>query len=355
MEGVEAGNWGHDGTEHMRLPMGCSGLFIAGSGRCYIAGRLLSSFLIWRYIALHARSVVRRLSSSPLMCLQAPSPLLGLPTELRLQIYEAVVDLPVDCQVARRNRNKPPVQAAPALPIPWLSLMLVCKTITEELRHLHTSTYELELDNLDKRYRRRRIADEVTWRRISCPPSRVRTLQANLVLHIGTKFWGCGGPCAILSELYQVLNCFIHNGPSLIRATPLVNHIHLSTLIIEVSLKDPDPDPEPYDYDVDEVKKDQRYDLERYISQVVDRGLLFGAVGKIVCRWAEGELDADSEVTEWEVSFKEIGDMTEWEQYDFGWGVSGSSSLAASQSDVDGGTKLSQAHTSIPDLLAGGM
>ncbi|KAF7351219.1 hypothetical protein MSAN_01553000 [Mycena sanguinolenta] len=136
------------------------------------------------------------------MCSQAPSLFLGLPTELRLRIYEAVFDSPLDCQVTRRIRNKPPAHTVPALPVPWLRLMLVCKAITEELRHLHTSrntTYELEIDNLDKRHR---IADEVTWRRIPCPPSSIRTLQANLTLHVGTTFWGDGGPMPLLSELY---------------------------------------------------------------------------------------------------------------------------------------------------------
>ncbi|KAF7351181.1 hypothetical protein MSAN_01549000 [Mycena sanguinolenta] len=168
------------------------------------------------------------------MCLQSPSLLLGLPTELRLQIYDGVVHLPIDCQVAGRPSSKlqQPALPAPVLSISWLSLMLVCKTITEELRDYllasGNTTYELDIDTLDKRHI---IADTVTWRQIPCPPRSVRRLQANLVLHFRTRFWGDGGPAPILSQLYQVLNRFIHNGPLLARQTPLVNHIHLDTLI----------------------------------------------------------------------------------------------------------------------------
>ncbi|KAJ6488006.1 hypothetical protein C8R45DRAFT_1213964 [Mycena sanguinolenta] len=270
------------------------------------------------------------------MCLQAPSLFLGLPTELRLQIYDGVVHLPLDCQVARRIRGQPPAQAAPALPIPWLSLMLVCKTITEELRHLKASedtTYELDIDLDNSAYGS--IAKTVTWRRIPCPPSSVRTLQANVALHFGTYFWGDGGPTPILSQLYQVLNCFIHNGPLLVRGNPLLKCIRLSTLIVQVSVRGPDPEERrvqrhsPYRKAiVDKQKKRHRRELEKYISEVVQRGLLSGAVDKIVCRWAAGEFDDDDKVTEWEVSKQEIGDMSEWNRYDFEWGVPGSSSLA---------------------------
>ncbi|KAJ6487941.1 hypothetical protein C8R45DRAFT_1213922 [Mycena sanguinolenta] len=279
------------------------------------------------------------------MCLQPPSLFLGLPTELRLQIYDGVVHLPLE--VPRRIHKQPPGQAAPPLPIPWLSLMLVCKTMAEELRHhLYTSgntTYELEINNLQGKHRS--IAGEVTWQRIPCPPSSVRTLQATLVLHFVTMFWGCGGPNAILSQLYQVLNRFIHNGPLIVRGNPLPKHIHLSTLIVQICVTDPDPEErraqgrQPYDQaKVENVKRGHRRQLEKYISEVVERGLLFGAVDKIVCRWAEGEFDDDEKVTEWEVSFEEIGDMAEWELHDFGWGVPGSSSLAEqpSQGNTEG-------------------
>lgn len=78
--------------------------------------------------------------------------------------------------------------------------------------------------------------------------------------------------------------------------------------------------------------------LQRYISVVVERGVLSGAVDKIVCRSA----DDDGDVIKWDVRRKPIGDMTEWNRYRFDWGVPGSSSLEASgvllpsQSDAPG-------------------
>jgi hypothetical protein len=114
--------------------------------------------------------------------------------------------------------------------------MLVCKLIAKELHHhVHreasgNTTYELEVDNLTSS-QGRVIANEVTWRQIPCPPSRVRTLHAELTLSLMTGLWGCGGPMPILSQLYQVLNSFIHRGPFLARKSPLGRHIRLDTLI----------------------------------------------------------------------------------------------------------------------------
>ncbi|KAF7351188.1 hypothetical protein MSAN_01549800 [Mycena sanguinolenta] len=279
---------------------------------------------------------------------QSPSSfMLNFPSELRLQIYDAVVDLSLDCRVARRERKAFTMQPTPnrdtisaSLSIPWLNLALVCKTIANELQH-HVQTsgntaYQLEIDNLESQYS---IAQTVTWLRIPCPPSNASVLQADLVFDLKTRFWGAGGPNPILSELYQVLNCFIHNGPLLVRRSPLAKHIHLDTLILQIRVIEPDPEEQrakgraPYSQaTIMELEKWLCGDLKRYIALVVDRGLLFGAVDKILCRWPD-----QSEATEWEVSLQPIGDMTEWNTYDFAWGVPGSSSLLElnqSQSDV---------------------
>ncbi|KAJ7266979.1 hypothetical protein B0H12DRAFT_1216752 [Mycena haematopus] len=274
------------------------------------------------------------------------SSILNLPSELRLQIYDAVVDLPLDCKVVRwksPERFKTAQTTTSAClsgSIPWLSLVLVCKTIANELQHhIHTSgnaAYELEVDNLQSQ---RSIADEATWRRIPCPPSSVRTLQADLVFNLKTRFWGAGGPNPILSEMYQVLNCFIHNGPLLVRGSPLANHLHLETLILQIRVIEPDPEVRraegrvPYTRaTVMELKKWLYGDLKKYISMVVDRGLLFGAVEKILCRAAD---DDSASVAQWDISRRTVGNMTEWNTYDFNWGVPGSSSLEQDQSQSD--------------------
>ncbi|KAJ7266978.1 hypothetical protein B0H12DRAFT_1230088 [Mycena haematopus] len=289
------------------------------------------------------------------MASQSPSLMLDLPSELRLQIYDAVVDLPLDCKVVRRKKPKTfetaqtNITKSTCLSIPWLSLVLACKTIANELQHhVYTSgnvTYELEVDNLQSP---RSIAHEVTWRRIPCLPSSVRTLQADLVFDWKTRFWGSGGPNSILSELYQVLNCFIHNGPLLVRRSPLVQHLHLETLILQIRVIEPDPEVrraegrEPYTRTTVMILKKWLYvDLKQYISMVVDRGLLFGAVDKILCRAADDDNDDQSGddsacIGQWDISHQTVGDMTEWNTYDFTWGVPGSSSLQLDESQSDG-------------------
>ncbi|KAF8138075.1 hypothetical protein K438DRAFT_725573 [Mycena galopus ATCC 62051] len=262
--------------------------------------------------------------------------LLGLPTELRLKIYDDVVDLPLDCKVDRR---KPRTETAPppdntgvsptrqCLCIPWLDLLLVCKTIANELQHhVRTSgntTYKLEVDNPRTYYNLSNTA--VTWRRIPCPPSSVRTLEAKLAFTSDPRFWGGGGPLGILSALYQVLNCFIHNGPVLSRGSPLCEHLHLNMLVVQLCVIKPDPETQLAQAAVLQRKKWLRRNLKQYIFQVVHRGVLFGAVDKIV--YQSEDDNGDDEVTEWDVYQKTIGDMTEWNRYNLAWGVPGSSSL----------------------------
>ncbi|KAJ7716095.1 hypothetical protein B0H14DRAFT_646278 [Mycena olivaceomarginata] len=222
------------------------------------------------------------------------------------------------------------------MPIPWLNLILVCKLISSELQHhLQASTnttYKLEVNNL-KLELSQGITDKVTWRQVPCSPSEVRTIQAELVLDWMTQFWNDGGPLLILSALYQALNCFIHYGPLLSRESPLGKHIHLDTLIVQIRAVAPKPDER-----LAKMQKRLCRLLQRYISVVVERGVLSGAVDKIVCRAA----DDDGDVIKWDVRRKPIGDMTEWNRYQFNWGVPGSSSLEASgvllpsQSDAPG-------------------
>jgi hypothetical protein len=86
---------------------------------------------------------------------------------------------------------------------------------------------------------------------------------------------------------------------------------------------------------IDDKNNALRRDLERFIPMIISRGVLFGAVDKIVCRSATN----DGDMTQWDVRHYPIGDMTEWNKYHFNWGVPGSSSLEASgpsQSDTPG-------------------
>ncbi|KAF7351197.1 hypothetical protein MSAN_01550700 [Mycena sanguinolenta] len=236
------------------------------------------------------------------------SVLLDLPRELRLQIYDALADLLLDCRVDRtrqkvRTKLATVRSATTRLPIPWLSLMLVCKTISNEMQyHIRGyTTYILEAKNFVSV---QTLADRVTWRGIPCPPSNVRTLEANLYLSLMTHCWATTMPTPVVSDLYQVLNCFIHNGPVLTRRRPLTTHIHLNTLILQIhterylELCNP---PEV----IAAHRKKLWQELQWCITRVVEKGVLFGAVDKIVCQWADGQGTDDA--TEWEVSSPLIG------------------------------------------------
>ncbi|KAF8187028.1 hypothetical protein K438DRAFT_1765177 [Mycena galopus ATCC 62051] len=254
-----------------------------------------------------------------------PSHFLSLPCELRLQIYDAV---PLNCQVSRPVRRKikktlTKLEAEPPLPVPWLSLMLVCKTIADELRnYVHASlntTYHLEVNNLKNWH----WITMITWRRIPCPPSCARKLHVDLIFNTATRFGASGGSEPILGDLLCILNHFIHNGPVLDRKHPLRKHIRLNTLIFQIRVTKGYPRPGEYPCsDEETAKKRLRGDFEQYISRLVEQGILFGAIDKVVCRSADG----DGEETTWVVSRR-----SQWTQYDFAWGVSGSSSLRAKQ------------------------
>ncbi|KAF8138079.1 hypothetical protein K438DRAFT_1996402 [Mycena galopus ATCC 62051] len=254
-----------------------------------------------------------------------PSYLLSLPCELRLQIYDA---LPLDCQVRRPTRYTRSA-CEPPLALPWLALMLVCKTIADELRnHVRASantTCHLEVDNVMDWESGDLSA--VAWRQIPCPPSSVHTLQAELVFslasHVSVCCWneGYGRPILDDVDLCSVLNHFIHNGPLLIRRRPLREHIHLDTLIFQLRIIEGAPGVLER-YDGVSLKKQIRGEFEQYISRLVEQGLLFGAVDKVVCRFADG---GGAEI-KWDVCRKPI-DITQRTQYGFAWGVAGSSSL----------------------------
>ncbi|KAF7344613.1 hypothetical protein MSAN_01943600 [Mycena sanguinolenta] len=246
--------------------------------------------------------------------------LLDLPAELRLQIYDAVLDVQVDCQVIRRTSPPPSrpgrskhfthllqlaahragqFEATPTLSIPWLNFLLVCKTITAELGpHMAASknmAYELEVDGLDRRYNSSENKSQVTWRKIPCPPSSVCTLRATLVFDLGTSFGGRGGSTPTLSELYQALRCFVRNGPQLGRRSELEKQVHLNTLIVRIRVRESDPDRKKQlqgvkvraPYDIGVRKQRLRSGVEGYLSAVVQRcSILSGAVDRIVYQWA---------------------------------------------------------------------
>ncbi|KAJ6487992.1 hypothetical protein C8R45DRAFT_995124 [Mycena sanguinolenta] len=130
----------------------------------------------------------------------------------------------------RRGHNT--LYAVTRLPIPWFSLMLVCKNIANEMQHyvLGRSTYTFStisssFDNT--------LAHCVFWQGIPCPPSSVRILEATLMLSCWTRCWWAGDdePTPLISDLCRLVNSFTHKGPLVTRERPLGERIHLNTLI----------------------------------------------------------------------------------------------------------------------------
>ncbi|KAF7344618.1 hypothetical protein MSAN_01944100 [Mycena sanguinolenta] len=232
----------------------------------------------------------------------APIPFLDLPYGARLEIYNAVSNLPIVCVMPTVRMGDDTVTR---LPIPWFSLMLVCRTIAGEMQHylLERSTYTFYIQNF------RSLAECLCWQRIPCPPSGVRTLQADLMLNPFTMCWRADDdePPPFVRDLYQIVNTFVRNGPLMTRERPLTKPIHLDTFIVKIC-----PDVlmflkrkvQPRD---DHGWKEQIWpEMQWCISWIVNRGVLFGAVDKIVCEWAD-----DGDRVEWEVRPPVVGDMTE--------------------------------------------
>ncbi|KAJ6488002.1 hypothetical protein C8R45DRAFT_1074464 [Mycena sanguinolenta] len=224
----------------------------------------------------------RRVSHAVKPRRSAPILLLDLPCELRLEIYDTVANLPVKCMMPTVHMEDYTVNR---LPIPWFSLMLVCKPLParcsnafENVRHIHATF-----------------------------PPRSRTSAPS------RSCWSAhdNEPTPLIHNLCKVLKTFIQNGPLVTRERPLTQRIHLDTLIAH-SVKI-NRDTFMFVLGVDREWKEKLWpDMQQCISWVVDRGVLFGTVDKIVCEWVD-----DGDRVEWEVRPPTIGDMMESGSSDF--------------------------------------
>ncbi|KAJ6487998.1 hypothetical protein C8R45DRAFT_262922 [Mycena sanguinolenta] len=246
------------------------------------------------------RRVFRRTSHAVKPRRSAPILFLDLPCELRLEIYDAVANLPVKCMMPTVQMEDYTVTR---LPIPWFSLMLVCKTTASEMQQYvrERSTYTCFIPSPLTFSRFCSLSECLYWMWIPCPPSRVRTLQANLMLHPFMKCWSADDnePTPLIHDLCKMLKTFIQNGPLVTRERPLTRRIHLDTLIVKINR-----DTFMFVLGADREWKEKLWpDMQRCISWVVDRGVLFGAVDKIVCEWVDDGDRVDRPPT--------IGDMME--------------------------------------------
>ena len=263
--------------------------------------------------------------------------LLGLPTELRLKVYDHAIHTDTECVVLSdvvetricenkgRHLNAVPVpnQDADSLRnIPLVSLQLTCKTIAAETMdwlatnraHMEddqNSTYVMDLDvyGLDDGSPQR----QVTWRKLPCSPGTARMLVVNIAAHSAPTPWAGGGPISLNRALYQVLNHLCHNGPRIITGSQLKNHMHLKQLQINLHIG-------PYD-----LKPAGNRDSNCQMNyghfkgaweKLAICGLLFGYVDNIAILTDRGERDG------FVTTRRDAPKVPPcWSGYGFDWGV----------------------------------
>ncbi|KAK3726134.1 hypothetical protein LTR37_000282 [Vermiconidia calcicola] len=247
------------------------------------------------------------------MTAQKQASLLGLPVELRHNIYDHIFNLELQCKVldgyskgGDYSRYSAIRSQGAKLQLPWLNLMFTCNSIAKELCSYMTltiftedktnHTYELTLE-----VRQNRIAS-VTWNKIPCQPSYASTIVAN----IGAIGPYDDGPRPIMAELHQTLNLLLHCGPLLDTKRPLRESMLVAMLLVNVQLADERSD-----------------DIDFHMAMIIDEwarhlaaaGVLSGYVGCIQLNYG----DATGDVVIVQREKARISDR--WMPYRFGWGV----------------------------------
>ncbi|KAF7194596.1 hypothetical protein HII31_04102 [Pseudocercospora fuligena] len=261
---------------------------------------------------------------------------LGLPRELRLQVYQHVFDLDLDCIILDCWRDThtqnhgfksvPDLNVESKLIIPWLNLMLTCKTFAVELRAAmrenrfadtkRNVTWMLDLEAT----RGGMTLGTTSWQRIPCPPDQVQILEAYYNASRGFQAWGVGSPHGITSGLYQTLNHIIHCGPRFDSRHPLPKPMHIKELRVKVESRDKAD--RVYDDDHYMTLSDRDTDphttliaLGSIVGQIVRTGVLQGFVDRIRVFTADKELSWTPKDVEGE------GIPEYWNRYGFDWGM----------------------------------
>ena len=172
--------------------------------------------------------------------------LLGLPSELRLKIYDLVCQQQLDVRPSngfKLERHYPPhpnglqgsyvkvihVRTRHAcFAIPWLDLTLSCKALSQEIKeHMESLSYlnidasrTLEMDLKPASQGECVSLVDVVWRKLPCPAQDVR----RLIVH------NYGAATTIMTAL----NIFLHCGISMDPRRPLTQHLDLGELMVNV-------------------------------------------------------------------------------------------------------------------------
>ncbi|OQO02320.1 hypothetical protein B0A48_11874 [Cryoendolithus antarcticus] len=270
--------------------------------------------------------------------------LLGLPRELRDNIYAHVLKTDVDYQVAKDYTQRYGSQRYcdpsehPKGPlrehiVPWTSLALVCRSVNDELsnylhgivEHGESRSNDLTTWTLDVKIPRRGIG-AVTWRTLPCAPDDLSVLDVTIHAVEEIKFWGDGGPMGSVPCLYQLLNAILHCGPHLQWTHRLPQHLRLDEIRICVEGSG-SPRYQTWTTCDDGEAETVRYgdnfsELKDLVGMLCGAGMLVGYVD--VVRIFDGVDEIVEKLDkEWSTDNARVV-PAHWDGYGFEWGSEGS-------------------------------
>lgn len=198
--------------------------------------------------------------------------------------------------------------------LPWVNLLLTCKSINAELgaymsspvvlRDEHNRTYSMDIRGSISG-----VLKSLTWHKIPCSPSNVNTVLVNILFEPKLNYsnWDNGGPMPIVRQLYQTLNLLLHNGPILSRSRPLQHPLKLKKLEVHTAFKLDSNSDEP---SAGSTTTGIVYLLERLQSV----GLLHGYIDHAHISDEHGHTELKIEAVE------DPGVPYGWDRYGFDWG-----------------------------------
>ncbi|KAK5739158.1 hypothetical protein LTR17_005459 [Elasticomyces elasticus] len=257
---------------------------------------------------------------------------LGIPRELRLQIYAELQEQDLEYKVLDRwsERSAYDPYSVPfrneesRLLIPWLSLLFSCRAVAAEMRSLIRDQAQRD----DKHVTYVMDADlgpdgddmgHVIWQRIPCAPIDAKALVVNCYVDPRKWFAGDGGFPSVVSSMYQTLNLFLHCGPGLNPDKPLRDgHLRLRELVIHMYQR------AGTDYYTRPDGSTQYSDAYRVLRGNLFRilcrtGILSGYIEQV--RITEGSAEATFVIDPDLVHDGNVSDL--WKRCGFEWGLGG--------------------------------
>ena len=263
---------------------------------------------------------------------------LGLPVELRLRIYQCVVEIDVDHVVlpkittreGRRHGYRahfdPNEYTALITQLPWINLKKTCKIIEAEL-----ASFMSAKSFLDNRSNREYVLDldlysddrfefvSATWRKVPCPPNHAQCITINVIDTAKAPLttpegstWNratFGSPYAAGCRiLFQLVNHICHNGPCIIRKHRLSKYMRVQEVAFNLwSTSAPVGSGAPQ-FDSDE--------FINALTNVVQQGTFHGYVETVTINSAR-----TCQPVVMQICPRKAYLESAWNMHGFGWGV----------------------------------